>query len=217
MWLVPTFKTTAAENLAAGGPRRGAASRARLGPRHALHRRLLDGPASGAGCVAQLRLATPAHRQYGVINDILHSFAGERADDWPARVPMVEFAINDLAQPLSGQAACPSTPTAAIRPPLLQRDPAGSGEAAAHLMSDCGSAGAVAGAAGPAQGGAPNEHARPWPAPRSACRPAAVRPRIRVGPIGSADVEHPGPRRCKGASGSHGLEKRLQFAHIAKE
>ena len=66
------------------------------------------------------------------------SFAGEHADDWQAIMPLVEFAINDSASPLgtgyipfcaySGQHPCrPLTPSAAP-------DPAGSGEAAAHLM-----------------------------------------------------------------------------------
>ena len=34
------------------------------------------------------------------IADVLRSFAGERADDWQALVPLVEFAINDSASPL---------------------------------------------------------------------------------------------------------------------
>jgi hypothetical protein len=33
----------------------------------------------------------------GVIADVLRSFANERGDDWPALVPLVEFAINDSA------------------------------------------------------------------------------------------------------------------------
>ena len=36
----------------------------------------------------------------GVIADVLHSLAGERADDWPALMPQVKFAINDSASPL---------------------------------------------------------------------------------------------------------------------
>ena len=48
----------------------------------------------------------------GVIADVLRSFAGERTDDWPARVPLVEFAINDSVSPLTR----PSTPTAASNP-----------------------------------------------------------------------------------------------------
>ena len=38
-------------------------------------------------------------RVNGVIADVLRSFAGERADDWPALVPLEEFAINDSASP----------------------------------------------------------------------------------------------------------------------
>ena len=53
-----------------------------------------------------------------VITDILRSFAGERADDWPALVALVEFAINDSASPLgiSYTVTRPSTPTAASTP-----------------------------------------------------------------------------------------------------
>ena len=53
VWLVPTFKTpTAGAQLGrVGAPRRGAARRARLGPRHALRRRSLDGPARGASLI----------------------------------------------------------------------------------------------------------------------------------------------------------------------
>jgi hypothetical protein len=36
----------------------------------------------------------------GVVADVLRSFANERGDDWPALVPLVEFAINDSASPL---------------------------------------------------------------------------------------------------------------------
>ena len=36
----------------------------------------------------------------GVIADVLRSFAGERADNWPTLLPLVEFAINDSALPL---------------------------------------------------------------------------------------------------------------------
>ena len=43
---------------------------------------------------------TKVERVNGVIADVLLSFAGERADDWPTLVPRVEFAINDSASPL---------------------------------------------------------------------------------------------------------------------
>ena len=64
---------------------------------------LWTGPARGAGCVAHLRLphhhntTSKVERVNGVIADVLRSFAGERADDWLALVPLVEFAINDSA------------------------------------------------------------------------------------------------------------------------
>ena len=52
-------------------------------------------------------------RVNGVIADVLHSFAGKRADDWQGLVPPVEFAIIDSAAPLGSrflaQTACPST------------------------------------------------------------------------------------------------------------
>ena len=74
----------------------------------------------------------------GVIADVLHSFAGERADDCPALVPPVEFAINDSASPL-GTGYTPFYADRGQHPrrpltPSAAPDPAGSGEAAAHLM-----------------------------------------------------------------------------------
>ncbi len=39
-------------------------------------------------------------RVNGVIEDVLRSFVGERGDDWPSLIPLVEFAINDSASPL---------------------------------------------------------------------------------------------------------------------
>ena len=80
-------------------------------------------------------------RVNGVIADVLRSFAGERADDWPVLVPLVEFALNDSASPLgSGYTPfyadrcqhphSPLNPAAAADPAA----PAGSGEAVAHLM-----------------------------------------------------------------------------------
>ena len=58
----------------------------------------------------------------------MRSFAGERANDWPALVPLVGFAINDSASPLG---TC-YTPFYADRGqhPLLHQ----SQRAAAHLM-----------------------------------------------------------------------------------
>ena len=98
-------------------------------------------------------------RVNGVIADVLRSFAGERADDWPTLVPLVEFAINDSASPL-GTGYTPFYADRGQHPrrpltPFAAPDPAGSGEAAGHLMGRVkGSAGAIAGASGPAQGGA---------------------------------------------------------------
>ena len=49
-----------------------------------------------------------------MIADVLRSIAGERADDWPALVPLVKVAINDSASPgPSAPAIRHSTPTAA--------------------------------------------------------------------------------------------------------
>ena len=111
VWLVPTFKTatseTAARNLVASVFRD-------VG--------LLDVLVSDsdtrftsafwtelhAALGASLIFGSPHHpnttskveRVNGVIADVLRSFAGERADDWPDIVPVVEFAINDSASPL---------------------------------------------------------------------------------------------------------------------
>ena len=48
------------------------------------------------------------------IADVLRSFAGERADDWQALVPLVEFAINDSEvqrRPSAGLAESPRRPS----------------------------------------------------------------------------------------------------------
>ena len=72
-----------------------------------------------------------------VIADVLHSFAGDRCDDWPDLMPLVEFAINDLASSLgSGYTPFYADHPRRLTPPA-GRDPAvpaGSGEAAATLM-----------------------------------------------------------------------------------
>ena len=39
-------------------------------------------------------------RVNGVIADVLRAFVAERQDNWPALIPLVEFAINDSASPL---------------------------------------------------------------------------------------------------------------------
>ena len=77
----------------------------------------------------------------GVIADVLRSFANERGDDWPARVPLVEFAIHDSASPLGSgytpfyadRGQHPRRPLTPPSPPD-PAGPAGDGEAAAHLM-----------------------------------------------------------------------------------
>ena len=44
--------------------------------------------------------SSKVERVNGVIADVVRSFAGERCDDWPELVPLVEFAINDSASSL---------------------------------------------------------------------------------------------------------------------
>ena len=77
-------------------------------------------------------------RVNGVIVDNLRSFAGERADDWPDIVPLVEFAINDSASHL-GSGCTPFYTDRGQHPrrplaPAAAPDPAGPGEHAATLM-----------------------------------------------------------------------------------
>jgi len=50
-------------------------------------------------------------RVNGAIADVLRSFVSERQDDWPALLPLVEFAINDCASPCA-RGMPRSTPTA---------------------------------------------------------------------------------------------------------
>ena len=80
-------------------------------------------------------------RVNGVIADVLRSFAGERADDWPDFVLLAEFAINDSALQL-GSGYTPfyadrgQHPRRPLNPPATPDPavPAGSGEAVAALM-----------------------------------------------------------------------------------
>ncbi len=61
----------------------------------------------------------------GVIADVLRSFANERGDDWPALVPLVEFAINDSASPLGSGYYSSSARSPAARPrPTPSGEPA---------------------------------------------------------------------------------------------
>ena len=98
-------------------------------------KRPLNGPARGAGCVAHRLAPRKVERVNSVIADVLRSSAGERADDWPTHVPLVEFAINDSASDrlhalLRRRRPAPRRPLTLSGAP----DPAGSGEAAAQLM-----------------------------------------------------------------------------------
>ena len=73
-----------------------------------------------------------------MIADVLRSFAGERADDLPALAPLVAFEINDSPS-LLGTGYTPIYADRGQHPhrplnPSAAPDPAGSGEAAAHLM-----------------------------------------------------------------------------------
>ncbi len=81
-------------------------------------------------------------RVNGVIADVLRSFAGDRADDWPEFLPLVEFAINDSVSPLGSgytqfYADRGQHPRRLLTPPDAPDPvaPAGSGEAAAHMMA----------------------------------------------------------------------------------
>ena len=110
---------------------------------------ILDESATGASRAPSGRVCifgSPHHhnttskveRVNGVIADVLRSFAGDLCDDWPDLVPLVEFAINDSASSLGSgytpfyadRGSTPATPH-----PAGPAVPAGSGEAAATLMS----------------------------------------------------------------------------------
>ena len=79
-------------------------------------------------------------RVNGVIADVLRSFVSERQDDWPALLPLVEFAINDSASPL-GTGCTPfyadrgQHPRRPLSTPLdPSASPPSSGSAVAQLM-----------------------------------------------------------------------------------
>jgi hypothetical protein len=111
-------------------------------------------------------------RVNGVIVDVLCSFDSERANDWPALVPLVEFAINDSASPLGSapvglhallRRLRPAPPPPADTCRLARPGNASGvwrGCSAPDGARDGGGAGAAAGAAGPAQGGARHVQAR---------------------------------------------------------
>jgi len=152
VWLVPTFKTataeTAARNFVGSVFRDVGLPDVLVSDRDTrftsafwtgLHEAL--GASLIFGSPHHHNTTSKVERVNGVIADVLRSFAGERADDWPALVPLVEFALNDSASPLgSGYTPFyadrgqhprrPLTPAAGPDPAA----PVGSGEAAAHLM-----------------------------------------------------------------------------------
>ena len=111
VWLVPTFKTatseTAARNFVASVFRDVGLPDVLVSDRDT---RFTSAFSTGlhAALGVSLIFGSPHHnnttskveRVNGVIADVLRSFAGERADDWPDFVPLVEFAINDSASSL---------------------------------------------------------------------------------------------------------------------
>ena len=152
VWLVPTFKTATAEmaarNFVASVFRDVGLPDALVSDRDtrftsafwtALHAAL--GSSLIFGSPHHHNTTSKVERFNGVIADVLRSFAADRGDDWPEFVPLAEFAIKDSASPLGscytpfyadrGQhPRRPLTPPNAPDPAV----PAGSGEAAAHLM-----------------------------------------------------------------------------------
>jgi hypothetical protein len=153
VWLVPTFKTATAETAArnyVGSVFRDVGlpdvfvsdrdTRFTSAFWTALH----------AALGSSLIFSSPHHhntpskveRVNGVIADVLRAFAGDRGDDWPEFVPLAEFAINDsVSPPGSGYTPFYADRGQHPRRPLTPPDapdpaaPAGSGEAAAHMMA----------------------------------------------------------------------------------
>ena len=151
VWLVPTFKTataeTAARNFVASVFRDVGLPDVLVSDRDTrftsafwtgLHEAL--GASLVFGSPHHHNTTSKVERVNGVIADVLRSFAGERADDWPALVPLVEFALNDSVSPLgSGYTAFYADRGQHPRRPLTPAgpdpaSPAESGEATAHLM-----------------------------------------------------------------------------------
>jgi hypothetical protein len=133
VWLVPTFKTatseTAARNFVASVFRDVGLQDVLVSDRNT---RFTSAFWTGlhAALGASLIYCSPHHHNTtskvehvnGAIADVLRPFAGERADDWPDFVPLVEFAINDSV------AACLRVHTLLRRPrpaPLSPPRPAG--------------------------------------------------------------------------------------------
>ncbi len=111
VWLVPTFKTataeTAARNYVGSVFRDEGLPDVLVSHRDtrftsafwtALHTAL--GASLIFGSQHHHNTTSKVERVNGVIADVLRSFAGDSADDWPEFVPLVEFAINDSVSPL---------------------------------------------------------------------------------------------------------------------
>ena len=153
VWLVPTFKTataeTAARNFVTSVFRDMGLPDVLVSDRDtrftsafwvSLHETL--GASLIFGSPHHHNTTSKVERVNGVIADVLRSFAADRGDDWPDFVPLAEFAINDSASAL-GSGYTPfyadrgQHPRRPLNPPASPDPaaPAGSGEAAAHLMS----------------------------------------------------------------------------------
>jgi hypothetical protein len=113
VWLTPTFKTATAETAApnfvssvfrdVGLPDVLVSDRnrdTRLTSAFWTGLRAALGSSPVFGSPLEHNTTGKVERINGVMADVLRSFANERGDDWPAFVPLVEFAINDSALPL---------------------------------------------------------------------------------------------------------------------
>ena len=152
VWLVPTFKTATSADAAAnfissvfrdvGLPDvivSDRDTRFTSGFWTSLHAAL--GSSLIFGSPHHHNTTSKVERVNGVLEDVLRSFVGERGDDWPALVPLVEFAINDSASPL-GTGYTPfyadrgQHPRRPLSPPSDSASSHGEdGAAVAHLMS----------------------------------------------------------------------------------
>jgi hypothetical protein len=153
VWMVPTSKTATAETAArnfVGSVFRDVGLPDVLVSDRDTRFTSVFWTALHAALGASLIFGSPHHhnttskveRVNGVIADVLRAVASDRGDDWPEFVPLVEFAINDSASPLgSGYTPFYADRGQHPRRPLTPPDapdpaaPAGSGEAAAHLMA----------------------------------------------------------------------------------
>jgi hypothetical protein len=153
VWLVPTFKTATAETAArnyVGSVFRDVGLPDVLVSDRDTRFTSAFWTALHAALGSSLIFGSPHHhnttskveRVNGVIADVLRAFAGDRGDDWPEFVPLAEFAINDSVSTLgSGYTPFYADRGQHPRRPLTPPDapdpaaPAGSGEAAAHMMA----------------------------------------------------------------------------------